>query len=133
MTGLGMMDCKEALVAANGVFEQAIDNLRKQSKKIEKRASRETGQGIVVSKVDEDGNYGLMLELKCESDFVAKTPDFRVLANHLLNVCTDENIQTAEDLLRNNSGKQSIEEGIIKFGENITVGRMVRMQVGENG
>ncbi|MFO7616145.1 MAG: translation elongation factor Ts [Bacteroidales bacterium] len=77
MTGAGMMDCKQALTESNGDFEQAIDILRKKGQKIaSKRADREATEGVVISRVNEDHTFGVLLVLNCETDFVAKNEDF---------------------------------------------------------
>ena len=72
-TGLGMMDCKKALVEADGVIDKAIDDLRKASGlKAAKKAGRVASEGIVLSKIAQDGNFGVMVEVNSETDFVAR-------------------------------------------------------------
>jgi translation elongation factor Ts len=69
-TGLGMMECKKALVEANGDIDVAIENLRKAgSMKAAKKASRTAAEGLVMAKVAEDGSYGVMVEVNSETDF----------------------------------------------------------------
>ena len=81
MTGAGMMDCKKALAESGGVFDEAVDYLRKKGlKTAEKRADREANEGKVVSVITPDGRAGALLELNSETDFVAGTPDFRTFA-----------------------------------------------------
>src|SRR3989344_7955943 len=81
-TGAGMMDCKIALEEAGGNVEQAGDILRKKGiAKAAKRAGKITAEGLVVSYVHGVGKLGVLLELNCETDFVAKTESFRNLAN----------------------------------------------------
>ena len=76
-TGLGMMDCKKALSAAEGDMEKAIEDLRKSSgMKAAKKAGRVAAEGIVVIKIAEDGNYGVILEINSETDFVSKDANF---------------------------------------------------------
>ena len=83
-TGAGMMDCKNALVATNGDMEQAIDYLRKKGAAVAaKRADRETNQGVVEAYIHAGGRIGAMVELNCETDFVAKTPGFKQLAHDI--------------------------------------------------
>ena len=81
-TGAGMMDCKKALIEANGDFENAITILRKKGQKVAaQRADRETSQGIAVVKINESMNSGVAIVLACETDFVAKNDSFKELAN----------------------------------------------------
>ena len=81
-TGLGMMDCKKALSEAEGDIEKAIDDLRKASgMKAAKKASRVAADGIVITKVASDGNYGVILEVNSETDFVARDESFLSFAN----------------------------------------------------
>jgi elongation factor Ts len=83
-TGAGMMDCKRALEAANGDMEAAIDHLRKKgAATAAKRADRETNQGVVEAYIHAGGRIGVMVELNCETDFVAKTPGFKQLAHDI--------------------------------------------------
>ena len=83
-TGAGMMDCKNALVESNGDLERAIDNLRKSgAAKAEKKGTRDTKEGIVYSYIHAGGRLGVLLELNCETDFVAKTEGFSELAHNL--------------------------------------------------
>ena len=84
MTGAGMMDCKNALTEANGDFEAAIDFLRKKGQKISaNRADREAAEGAVIAKASSDNTYGVVIELNCETDFVAKNDDFVKLAHSI--------------------------------------------------
>jgi elongation factor Ts len=83
-TGAGMMDCKNALAATNGDMEQAIDYLRKKGAAVAaKRADRETNQGVVEAYIHAGGRIGALVELNCETDFVAKTPGFKQLAHDI--------------------------------------------------
>jgi elongation factor Ts len=80
-TGAGMMDCKKALTEAGGDMEKAIDVLRKKgAATAEKRADRTTNQGVVEAYIHAGGRIGSIVEVNCETDFVAKTDDFRALA-----------------------------------------------------
>ncbi|MCT8339661.1 translation elongation factor Ts [Flavobacteriaceae bacterium TK19130] len=81
-TGAGMMDCKKALVEADGDFDTAIEILRKKGQKIAaKRADRESSEGAVIAKVNDDNKKGVIISLNCETDFVAKNDDFVKLAH----------------------------------------------------
>jgi len=83
-TGLGMMDCKKALVEANGDVSKAIDLLRKKGGKVAtKRAAKETAEGIVYSYIHPGSRVGVLVELNCETDFVARTDDLTKLAQDL--------------------------------------------------
>ncbi|WP_340200465.1 translation elongation factor Ts [Ascidiimonas sp. W6] len=83
-TGAGMMDCKKALVEAEGDFEKAIEILRKKGQKVAaKRADRDSSEGAVIAKVNDASNKGVIISLNCETDFVAKNEDFVNLANSL--------------------------------------------------
>jgi elongation factor Ts len=83
-TGAGMMDCKNALTETNGDMELAIDYLRKKGAAVAaKRADRETNQGVVEAYIHAGGRIGAMVELNCETDFVAKTPGFKQLAHDI--------------------------------------------------
>jgi elongation factor Ts len=85
LTGAGMMDCKNALVEANGDMERAIELIRERGKAIaNKRADREAGEGAALSKVNRAGTRGAMIVLNCETDFVAKNADFLGVANKIL-------------------------------------------------
>jgi elongation factor Ts len=83
-TGAGMMDCKKALLQSNGDLDKAIDFLRKSGiAKAEKKGSRAASEGIIYSYIHHGDKLGVLLELNCETDFVAKTEGFNVLANNL--------------------------------------------------
>ena len=83
-TGAGMMDCKKSLVHSNGDIEKAIDYLRKTGvSKAEKKGSRDTKEGLVYSYIHAGGKLGVIIELNCETDFVASTDRFRALAHDL--------------------------------------------------
>ena len=83
-TGAGMMDCKKALAETGGDMEKAIDYLRKKgAATAEKRADRATNQGAVEAYIHAGGRIGAMVELNCETDFVAKTDDFRSIAKEI--------------------------------------------------
>lgn len=83
-TGAGMMDCKEALTTCSGDFEKAIDHLRKKGMSAAtKRSSKAAKDGVIASYIHMGGKIGVLVELNCETDFVAKTDDFRLLAKEL--------------------------------------------------
>ncbi len=80
-TGLGMMDCKKALAQCDGDMDKAIDYLRKQGlAAVEKRAGREATDGVIASYIHPGSRLGVLVEVNCETDFVARTPDFQQFA-----------------------------------------------------
>ena len=83
-TGAGMIDCKRALLESDGDIENAIDYLRKSGiTKAEKKGSRETKEGVIYSYIHAGGRLGVLIELNCETDFVAKTDGFKELAHNV--------------------------------------------------
>jgi len=99
ITLAGMMDCKKALEEADGNFDKAIEIIRKKGQAVaNKRADREAGEGVVLSKVLPSGKLGAMIVLNSETDFVAKNSDFLALANNILNIALVNNPVTIEDL-----------------------------------
>ncbi|WP_420321535.1 translation elongation factor Ts [Flagellimonas sp.] len=89
-TGAGMMDCKNALVEADGDFDKAIEILRKKGQKVAaKRADRDSSEGAAIAKVNTDNSTGVIISLNCETDFVAKNESFVTLANNLADLALD--------------------------------------------
>src|SRR5712675_1014553 len=85
-TGVGMMECKAALTEANGDFEEANTILRKRGlATAAKKAGRATSEGLIGHRVSADHSDGTIVEINCESDFVARTPDFQGLVENVLN------------------------------------------------
>ncbi len=132
-TGLGMMDCKKALVEADGDMEKAIDDLRKASgMKAAKKAGRIAAEGIVMTKVAADGKYGIILEVNSETDFVARDSNFLNFANTILEQAfktkqTDVAALMAGDL-------ENAREALVqKIGENINVRRIQLVEAASNG
>lgn len=83
-TGVGMMDCKKALVESNGDLDKAIDHLRKSGiAKAEKKGTRTAKEGLVISYIHHGGRLGVLLEVNCETDFVAKTEGFKDLVHNI--------------------------------------------------
>lgn len=83
-SGAGMMDCKKALLETNGDLEKAVDHLRKTGiAKAEKKGQRSTKEGLVFSYIHQGGKLGVLLEINCETDFVAKTEGFNELAQNI--------------------------------------------------
>ena len=127
MTGAGMMDCKKALVEADGDFEAARDILRKHGQKIaDKRAENETSEGLVLVNVSEDGTKGKLVALACETESVAKVANFRELAQQILDTAVRINAGTKEDILAAKAADGlSIQEHVTdlmgKIGEKLEV------------
>lgn len=89
-TGLGMMECKKALVETDGDIDVAIENLRKASGlKAAKKADRTAAEGVVAVKVAEDGSYGVMVEVNSETDFVARDAGFLAFVDTVVNKAFD--------------------------------------------
>lgn len=130
MTGSGMMDCKKALTEADGDFEKAVDILRKKGQKVSaSRADRETKEGVVVTRVSEDGTKGTLLSLTCETDFVAKNEEFGAFANTLLDMAVSNNCATVEEIHALPFADLTTAEKIIemtgKIGEKIEISHYV--------
>ena len=103
-TGAGMMDCKKALVEAEGDFDAAISILRKKGQKVAaKRADRESTEGLAVTKINDDNTVGVAIVLACETDFVGKNDDFVSLANKLAEIALECN--TKEEFLKAEKNK----------------------------
>jgi len=98
-TGAGMMDCKKALTETNGDFEAAIDFLRKKGAKVAaSRQDRESNEGVVIARTSDDGKRGVIIELNCETDFVAKNAEFVAFANSIANEAVENKPATLEEL-----------------------------------
>lgn len=123
-TGLGMMDCKKALVESDGDMEKAIDDLRKASGlKAAKKAGRIAAEGTVLTKISEDGNLGVIIEVNCETDFVARDDNFLKFANDVLDLAFTSRETDVAKLMA--SGLESAREALVqKIGENINVRRV---------
>ena len=99
-TGAGMMDCKKALQESDGDLESAIDFLRKKGQKIAaKRGDRDAKEGLVIAKISNQGDKGVLFCLNCETDFVAKNDDFGSFAEALADIASDNAPTTVEDFL----------------------------------
>ncbi|MEE3172678.1 MAG: translation elongation factor Ts [Pseudomonadota bacterium] len=127
-TGLGMMDCKKALVAAEGNIEKAIEDLRKNSAlKAEKKSSRIAAEGIVLTKIAEDGNYGVVIEVNSETDFAARDENFLGFAQDALELAFCNNDADVGSLLA--KGLEAERQALVqKIGENINLRRVDRLK-----
>ena len=125
-TGAGMMDCKKALTDANGDMDKAADLLRERGMaKAAKKASRIAAEGIVSCYID--GKTGVLLELNCESDFVASNPQFSEIATEISKVIVSSGVSSVEELLTVATAEGTVEEylksKIAIIGEKIAVRR----------
>lgn len=135
-TGAGMMDCKKALVEADGDVEKAVDILREKGlSQAAKKASRVAAEGAVVSAISEDGKTGTIVEVNCETDFVGSNDDFKALAHSIAQQIIAVNPADVDALLASDmngkSVKDTVTEAVAKIGENISVRRFVRYESAE--
>ncbi len=153
-SGAGIMECRNALVKAEGDMEKALQILKQQSLfKVEKKRMRSTSQGLVEAYIHGGGHIGAMIEVNCETDFVARTDEFKELAHHLaMQVAAqapqfispqDIPLGAGEDpqetclLLQpyikdpQMTIQDIINEAIAKVGENIRISRFARFELGE--
>lgn len=135
-TEVSVSECKKALEEAGGDIEKAKNILKKLGKAMaEKKKSREAGQGIVEAYIHPNKKIGVLIDIRCETDFVAKSPDFRKLAHELClqiaAVSPDESPLLEQPWIRDadKSVKDLVEEYIAKIGENIEVKRFIRYEI----
>jgi len=135
-TGSGMMECKKALVAANGDIEAAIEAMRKSGQaKADKKGGRIAAEGIVTLAVADDMQTAVMLELNCETDFVAREAKFQQFAESLANCALANKIDNPESLLAIEQEGLKLEEQRVQLvatlGENISLRRVRLLEVSE--
>lgn len=136
-TGLSVSDIKRALDEAGGREERALELLRLHGHRIaEKKSSRQASQGIVESYVHSNGKMGVILVLNCETDFVAKSSEFKALAHDLAMQIASMDPKDAEELMsqpfvkdQGRTVKDLITDHIAKLGENIKVGKFSRLEI----
>ena len=127
-TGAGMMDCKKALVEADGDFDKAIAVLRKKGQKIaEKRADRDSSEGAVIAKVDDQNKKGVIVSLNCETDFVAKNDSYVQMAQKMADIALQSGVQSKEDFLNTEfenglTVQEKLTEQTGVIGEKIEIG-----------
>ena len=150
-TGAGVMDCKRALVDAGGDTEKATALLRERGlASVAKRAGREASQGLVESYIHHGGSIGVLVEVNCETDFVAHTPEFRQLAHDIAMQVAATNPASIEDeeggeaadgvpLLKqefirdpSHTIADLVRETAAKTGENIVIRRFTRYELGSS-
>ena len=133
-TGAGMMECKVALTEANGNFEEANLILRKRGlASAAKKAGRAMDQGLIGRRVSKDHRSGILVEVTCESDFVARTPDFQQCVEDVLTEIERAGDAANDGWLADPNGpiQKRVAAGIAKLGENMAVRRFVRF-TGQN-
>ena len=129
-TGAGMMDCKNALVEANGDLDKAIEILRKKGQKVAaKRADRDSHEGAAIAMTNQEKTVGVAIVLACETDFVGKNTDFVNLAYKLASIALD--CDSKEDLLKASIDRMTVEEKLLEqtgvIGEKIQINKFVKI------
>jgi elongation factor Ts len=138
LTGVGITDAKKALEASEGDFDKALEQMRKKGlTKAEKRAEREARSGLIDGYIH-DGRIGVVIEINCETDFVARTDEFKMLARDLCLHIAASNPSDVDRLMDQEFVKspnlkvaELIKQHIAKLGENIIVRRFNRIELGE--
>ncbi len=136
-TNASMMDCKKALVEARGDEKRALKILQKKGQLIAmKKSGREAEQGIIEAYIHSNKKIGVLLELKCETDFVARNEEFKELAHDLAMHIAAMDPENEKSLLKESfikneeiTVKDLIDERIAKLGENIKIGKFTRYQL----
>lgn len=135
-TGAGVMDCKKALEEAGGDFDKAVSLIYERGLvKARKKSDRQTGAGLLESYIHNE-RVGVLLELRCETDFVARAADFKTLAHELAMQIAALDPETEEALLsqpyikdESKTVNDLIQAAVAKFGENIKIGRFSRFEI----
>lgn len=153
-TGAGIVDCKTAITKSDGNFEKAVEYLRQKGlSQADKKAERVTKEGLISSYIHPNGKVGVLIEVNCETDFVARNPEFQTLikdlALHIAGTSPAPQYIRQEDVPSENADKEIallempfikdpsvkikelIAEKIAKIGENIQLRRFIRYQLGE--
>lgn len=139
-TAASIADCRLALEETNNDYKKALEWLKKRGlEKAEKKSDRATSQGLVEAYIHGGGKIGVLVELNCETDFVAKTDDFKKLAKEIALQISAMNPKNVDELVKQEyirDSSQTIQELIKsvigKLGENITIGRFSRIALGDN-
>ena len=141
-TGAGMLDCRQALEQTDGNIEQAVEHLRRQAAaEAAKRAQRLTGEGQVGSYIHHDAKVGALVEVNCETDFVARTEDFRALVRHVAEqvAATPAEVLEAEGALLEQPWIRDpsrtigdlVSETSARVGENVRVRRFTKFRIAD--
>lgn len=136
-TKAGIADCRKALEESKSDYKKALDFLKKHGmEKAEKKKDRETSQGLIESYIHQNGKVGAMVEILCETDFVARTDEFKKLAHEIAMQVAAMNPKDIETLLkqeyiRDNSLtiEKLVKSTIGKLGENITIKKISRLEI----
>ena len=125
-TGAGMMECKKALVEANGDIDLAIDNMRKSGQaKAAKKAGRVAAEGVIISKISADKKFGVILEINCETDFVAKDAGFLAFCEKVATTALNDRIKDLATLQAKFEEERTAL--VAKIGENISIRRVAEI------
>jgi len=131
-TGAGMMDCKRALEEANGDIQKAIEILRKKGASVAaKRAEKSANEGLVVTKLSDDKRSGTILEINCETDFVAKSEDFVNLAKFVIDAAHKNKPKNVEELMKYSDVQDKVNDVLGKVGEKIEISRFDIMEAND--
>jgi elongation factor Ts len=138
-TSVSLADCRKALEQSNNDYKKALDWLKKNGlEKAAKKADRETSQGVIESYIHQNGRVGALVEVLCETDFVAQTDIFKNLVHEICMQAAAMNPKDVKTLLKQEYIRDSsktiedlIKETIAKLGENIVVKRLQRFEIGE--
>lgn len=126
-TAAGMMECKKALVEADGDIELAIDNMRKSGQaKAAKKAGRVAAEGVILTKIAADGKFGIIMEVNCETDFVAKDAGFLAFANAAAEAALADRTSDIEALQAKFEEQRTTL--VAKIGENINIRRVATVE-----
>lgn len=138
-TSASIADCRRALEESDGDYKKALEWIKKRATEIaSKKADRKTGEGIIESYIHQGGTVGVLVELLCETDFVAKTDEFKHLAKEIgmqIAAMNPKNVESllVQEYIRDSSQtiENVIKSAIGKLGENISIKRFTRFEIGE--
>ncbi|OGH19703.1 MAG: translation elongation factor Ts [Candidatus Levybacteria bacterium RIFCSPHIGHO2_02_FULL_37_13] len=136
-TQVSIADCRKALEESNGDYQKAIIWLKKHGiEKAEKKSDRATSQGLIESYIHQNGRIGSLVSVLCETDFVAKTAEFKTLAHEIAMQVASMNPKDVESLLKQDYIRDAsktieglVKETITKLGENIVISKFQRFEV----
>ena len=138
-TGVSIADCRKALEEADNNYDKAKENLRKSGlEKAAKKSERATSQGVIDAYIHAGGRVGSLIEVSCETDFVARTNEFKELTHEIAMQVAAMNPASVEELLQQDYIRDAsktigdmVKETIAKIGENIVIKRITRFEMGE--
>ena len=138
-TGVGMMDCKKALEEADGDFDEAVELLRKKGQKVvNKRADRKAEEGLVVDAISDDQSRGALVEVNCETDFVARNDDFSSFADRVADLVLNEAPADLDALhALDYNGEHTVQEELVRMtgriGEKLAIRRFDVLEASDDG